>query len=166
MTIPTLDPDPVPYVLSVERADGRGTARIEGFLVPICLLNKQKKGPMWVIAAVPPSVLRDDLSWVADEIADENLTNAAWHRVANAVGDWGWFGTGLGVPLSGAARSYVKCVVSSGKGLIHQWGTQAFFLLMKFNALYILRMREDRRGTTWDLAWHGSFWAFVGDLKP
>lgn len=88
MTIPTLDPDPVPYVLSVDRADGRGTARIEGFLVPICLLNKQKKGPMWVIAAVPPPVLRDDLSWVADEIADEIRTKAAWHRVANAVGDW------------------------------------------------------------------------------
>lgn len=87
---------------------------------------------MWVIAAVPPPVLRDDLSWVADEIADEIRTKAAWHRVANAVGDWGWFGAALGVPPSGAARSYVKRVVRLGEGAYPSKGDASVFLVNEF----------------------------------
>lgn len=53
------DSDPVPYVLSIDRAGGRGSARIERFLPRTCPIKKDK--PMWVAEAVPPAVLRDDL---------------------------------------------------------------------------------------------------------
>ena len=75
----------------LDRADGRGSAESQ---IPDANLHMKRKRPMRITAAVPPAVLRDDISWLPtkDIPAPPDISLQMWL----------WIGDRVGVPLSEA----------------------------------------------------------------